>query len=261
MSLRVAAVRWPDDGVPLSDGDALVYTSSLRASEAELHLALRTLSEAERERHASYANGVVARRYAIGRATTRAILGRHLSIDPAAVPLRQERYGKPVLARGVAPAALWFSVAHSDDLQLVALSAAGDVGVDVERSRAIAHWERVAERVLDPAERRQLARAIEAGQEAGPAFLRHWCRVEAELKAIGCGIQGLDAHREGARPAGHRVCDLTELPLPTELVAAGRRYHAAVALCTPRGESLRPSGSATAHATAPVARPATASTA
>jgi hypothetical protein len=107
------------------------------------------------------------------------------------------------------------------------------VGVDVERVRAIEQWERVAGRVLDPAELRQLQADVARGADPGAAFLGHWCRVEAELKAIGCGIVGLEAHRAGRRPLGLRVADLRELPVPGELVAGGARYRAAIALGAP----------------------------
>jgi 4'-phosphopantetheinyl transferase len=262
VTVRVAVARWPEERIQVGDVEALVYVSSLRDAGGHLQTAIETLSRVERERHALYANEIVARRYAIGRSTTRAILGHHLGMDPASIPLRHEPQGKPVLAeRDASAARLWFSVAHSDDIQLVALSATCDVGVDVERSRAIEHWERVADRVLDPLERRQLAQSVEAGEDAGAAFLRLWCRVEAELKAIGCGIQGLEAHRAGVRPAGYRVRDLHALPLPSDLAAAGRQYQAAVALCAPRTESLRASHAAAAQQRMPAISPATASTA
>jgi phosphopantetheinyl transferase len=174
---------------------------------------------------------------------------------PERVPLREGVHGKPALARALARP-LWFSVAHCEELLVVALSRTADVGVDLERARSIEQWERVADRVLDRAERAQLSRAVDEGQDPGTAFLRHWCRVEAELKAIGCGIVGLEDHRAGKRPLGLRLTDLTELPLPTTLAASGARYQAAVALCAPAVESARQKGLADSHAARPIARAA-----
>ena len=187
------------------------------------------------------------------------MLGALQSTLPSQVRLTDGRFGKPALVRHAAKAPLWFSVAHCDDLLLVALSRDGEVGVDVERTRPIDCWERVADRTLDPAERGQLLRAVERGEAADQVFLRHWCRVEAELKAIGCGIQGIEAHRAGERPAGLRVADLHDLPLPNELVATGVRYQAAVALCDP-GESARQTTRAASQQSTPTAAPARAST-
>lgn len=261
--IRHAALCWPSAGLParLAAEDAVVCTASLLGGAGELERALEPLSPAERDRHESYANAVVARRFAIGRATLRAILGDVLAMAPGRIPLVEGLHGKPALARGASPCPLWFSVAHSEDLVVVALSRTADVGIDVERQRAIEQWERVAGRVLDPAERAQLRRAVDAGEEAGTAFLRHWCRVEAELKAIGCGIAGLEEHRAGRRPMGLRVAELNDLPLPPAIAATGVRYQAALALCAPEAERTRQSALASSQAATPSPAPARESTA
>ena len=260
-SLRTRVMRWPSaDAARIGDVDVKVYTASLLADDERLERAARLLSRAERQRFSGYSNGVVSRRFAIGRAVLREMLGALQSIDPAAVRLTEGEFGKPELARGSATAALWFSVAHCDDLLLVALSRQGDVGVDVERARPVDCWERVADRTLAPDERAELLRAVERGEDPGRVFLRHWCRVEAELKAIGCGIQGIEAHRAGERPPGLRLADLTRLPLPSELAATGARYEAAVAVCLV-SETAPQQRRATSQHTTPTSAPTRASTA
>jgi 4'-phosphopantetheinyl transferase len=259
-SLRARVMRWPSaDAARIGDADVKVYTASLLADAAQLERAFAMLSRSERDRFSGYSNDVVARRFAIGRATLREMLGALLSENPASVRLVDGQFGKPALARGAASAPLWFSVAHCEDLFLVALSRAGEVGVDVERTRAIECWERVADRTLAPMERAQLLVAVEHGEGADRVFLRHWCRVEAELKAIGCGIHGIEAHRAGERPEGLRVADLPELPLPPDLAAEAMRYQAAVALCAPSA-SARHATRATSQQNSPSAAPARAST-
>jgi 4'-phosphopantetheinyl transferase len=244
----------------MAEQDVVIYAASLLADDAGVHRRLAELPEEERERFGSYTNAVVARRFAVARATLRDILGRIVGMAPAAVPIRYGLHGKPVLARSVGPRHVWFSVAHCEDLALVAVSRCSDVGIDLERARCIEQWERVADRVLDPVERGQLRHAVDAGADAGTTFLRHWCRVEAELKAIGCGIAGLEAHRAGMRPLGFRWADLVHLPLPADVEATGARYQAAVALCAPGVESARHTVIATSHDTAPTINPASAST-
>jgi 4'-phosphopantetheinyl transferase len=259
-SLRTRVLRWPSaDAARIGDADVKVYTASLLAGEAELERAAKLLSRAERSRLSGYSNEVVARRFAVGRAVLREVLGALQSLAPSAVRLVEGEFGKPALLKGAGAIPLWFSVAHCDDLLLVALSREGEVGVDVERTRPIDCWQRVAERTLAPAERSELLRAVERGEEPDRVVLRHWCRVEAELKAIGCGIQGLDAHRAGERPAGMRVADLTRLPLPNELAATGVRYEAAVALC-PVSDSDRQARRATSQQATPSTAPTRAST-
>ena len=260
-SLRTRVMPWPSaDAARIGDADVKIYVASLLADQASLNRMLPVLSRAERERYSGYTNSVVARRFAVGRAILREMIGALQSVPPSSVRLVDGVHGKPALARGSTKAPLWFSVAHCDDLLLVALSREGDVGVDVERTRPIDCWERVADRTLAPAERAHLLRAVERGEDADRVFLRHWCRVEAELKAIGCGIHGIEAHRAGERPDGLRVADLGTLPLPSALAAGAARYQAAVALCVPTSESARHSARAASQLSTPTAAPARTST-
>jgi 4'-phosphopantetheinyl transferase len=261
--VRWSAVSWPvaDVSARLAVHDAVVCVASLHATDAEVARVLPALCPRERDRYADYTNGVVARRFAMGRALLREIVGCALGMAPGTVPLREGLHGKPALGGALAGRPLWFSVAHSEDLLIVALSRTSEVGVDLERARAIEQWERLADRVLAPAERAQLQSAVDRGEDAGWVFLRHWCRVEAELKAIGSGIVGLEDHRAGRRPLGLRLLDLDALPIPPAVVASGARYQAALALCAPGVESARQSALATPQAARPTIPPARASTA
>ena len=114
-------------------------------------------------------------------------------------------------------------MAHCDELQLVAVTRLGDVGVDVERVRDIERWARVADRVFGAVDRAALGREIANGDDPS-----------TELKAIGSGISGLSAHRDGWHPAGLRVAELPSIALPDSLAGADVRYQAAVAVCAPR---------------------------
>ncbi len=262
-STRLSSVRWPvaDLSVRLASHDAVLCVTSLFGDDAKLSRSLPVLSREERARFDAYTNEVVARRFAIGRSALREIIGCALGMAPGCIPLREGLHGKPALGRDLPGRGLWFSVAHTEDVMLVALSRGFDVGIDLERSRSIEQWERVADRVLGTAERAQLQRAVDSGEDAGTAFLRHWCRVEAELKAIGCGIAGLEDHRAGKRPLGLRVVDLKDVPFPDEVLANGARYQAALALCSPGADSARHSALASSQAVTPKTVPARPSTA
>jgi hypothetical protein len=137
--------------------------------------------------------------------------------------------GKPYLA-GPGPD-LKFNLSHCGDVLMVALSLTAEVGVDVERVRAIPEWRRIADRIFDPATREQLFSEIACGADERDVFLRHWCRMEAIVKATGEGVFGRDT-RDAANDAAvgraqPRVIDLPDLPLP----AGEARYRAALALC------------------------------
>jgi len=148
-------------------------------------------------------------RFVIARAALRLILGRYLSLPAREIALAYGPNGKPSLA-GAGPR---FSVAHCEDLGLVALAEATELGVDVERldpeldvAPLIAHFASTQERAdfaaLGPQEQRR-------------AFFHWWTRKEALLKAVGSGLSlpldGFDvsiAPRD-ARLAGTRIAELS----------------------------------------------------
>jgi len=262
-ALQVGFAVWPHARLAalVARHEVLVCSAPLAADEHALAGAIAVLHPAERERFDHYENAAVARRFAVGRLRLREMLGALLAIPPRAVPIQIGVHGKPALARGLQRSGVRFSVAHCDELMLVALSRAGDVGIDVERVRPIERWARVADRVFNRAERAEIGREIASGDEPSAVLLRFWCRGEAELKAIGSGISGLSAHREGWHPSGMRVAELSTVPLPSALESEGVQYQAAVALWTPREASGSRSPADTAQARPPRITPTSASTA
>ncbi len=189
------------------------------------------LNEAELARHRSFASAPLASRFAATRIALRRLLGSLLDLPPGNVEIHIGPNGKPMLAE---PASVWFNVAHTDNLSLIALSRSNEVGVDIERIRPIAMWEQVADRVLDDSERASLRESVAAGSDPSDALLVQWCRLEAELKAMGVGL-GSHHTRSAVRATGTlRVVDLNELPLPADDTnATASRYRAAVALWSP----------------------------
>ena len=149
-SLRVGFVVWPRDTLTtvLAACDVLVCSASLAADRDAVTRALPVLDLAERERFEQYENADVARRFAIGRLRLREMLAALLGMSSVAVPIQIGLHGKPALARAAQSSGLRFSVAHCEDLLLVALTRLGDVGIDVERVRPIERWARVADRVF-----------------------------------------------------------------------------------------------------------------
>jgi 4'-phosphopantetheinyl transferase len=119
------------------------------------------------------------------------VLGAHAGRPPGR--LRIDRtcphcgrpHGKPRLAD---VPDLHFSVSHSADCVVVAVSADGPVGVDVEE---VGPWDAadladVAMLTLAPEERAVLSRAPAAVRAA--VFTAYWTRKEAAVKATGAGL-------------------------------------------------------------------------
>ncbi|GAA2735176.1 4'-phosphopantetheinyl transferase family protein [Streptomyces nogalater] len=169
-----------------------------------------------------------AGRYAAAHAAVRRILADHyLGGPPAAVRFGRHpcpRCGDPLHGRPVilAPATrLDFSLSHSGPYWLLAVTAGGQVGVDIEQhtGRGLRDVPRIA---LSDAELDVLSGAGNE-REHEELFLRAWTRKEAVLKAVGVGIvadlRGLDAltgapgpvrvdHAEPGAPGAWTVEDL-----------------------------------------------------
>jgi 4'-phosphopantetheinyl transferase len=205
-----------------------VWQASTDVSAGALRGLLETLAPDERPRAESAAPG--ARRWAAGRSALRVILGGYLGRDPAAIRFAPGPHGKPAVAGGPQ-----FSFSASGELALVAVSAAGPVGVDVERVRARRAVESVARSRFAPAERAALGTHDGAEREA--AFHRCWAAKEAYAKGLGRGLTlGLDRFsvagllgREGARRCAVAHPGRAGGRWEVERLPAGEGYAAAIA--------------------------------
>ena len=118
-------------------------------------------------------------RWAVARAGLRALLGRALDADPAALAI--DEAGKPRLDP---PSPLRFNLSHSGDVALIALATEREVGVDVEQVRPGRGADRLVRRTMTARERAE----IEEADDRDIAFHRHWVAKEAFAKANGRGI-------------------------------------------------------------------------
>jgi 4'-phosphopantetheinyl transferase len=163
-----------------------LWTLSLRLAPHALARAQSLLAPDEAERAARFTFEDGRHRAIAGRGQLRAILGRSLGADPAALEFAYGPRGKPALAGPWAGAGWHFNLAHSGDLALLALTRAGPVGVDLERIRPVTDSTRLVSRFFSPREDAAF-RALPEEQKPA-AFLRLWTRKEAWLKATGEGI-------------------------------------------------------------------------
>jgi len=183
------------------------------ASAGELHLAFAdvaalrarlpalddVLDADERARAVRFVRDDARRRWSASRAFLRYVLAPYAGDEPGRLRFDVDVRGKPSLRRAalgmLSPrrtAALHFNLAHSGDGVLVAVCAAGPVGVDLEVRRSVRGAERLARRFFTPAEAAAVAECDEP--ERSTAFLLRWTCKEAVLKASGVGIAGgLDA--------------------------------------------------------------------
>jgi 4'-phosphopantetheinyl transferase len=173
----------------LAKRDVHVWAVSLDSpASGRLASASHLLSDDERARAGRFHFDRDRRRFVIGRAALRRLLGQYLEMDPAAVTFAYGPSGKPNLAAELDPD-LRFNVAHSGALALYAVTRYCEVGIDTERLRIIPELEEIAGHYFSPGENAQLVSLPWALRSE--AFLVGWTRKEAYLKARGIGLPAL----------------------------------------------------------------------
>ena len=179
---------WPSasPGVPLAEGEALVWRIDLRGSPAEVAAAERLVTAAERARADRYLRAKDRVSFLLQRAALRLQLAAYLGIaDPRAVEFELGERGKPRVrgARGVA--AIEFNASGSGEVGLMVFSREAAVGVDVERHREIDELE-IARNFFAAEEKAELAALPADARREG--FFNAWTRKEAFIKATGEGL-------------------------------------------------------------------------
>lgn len=135
------------------------------------------------------------RRYLTSHVALRDLLCARFGLGAAEIVFSENAYGKPALS---APIGGVFNLSHSDEVALIALGSDGELGVDVEQCRSLAHDD-LARRNFSPAECEVLDRLAPARRLAG--FFACWTRKEAYIKAKGMGLSiPLDAFTVEADP-------------------------------------------------------------
>jgi 4'-phosphopantetheinyl transferase len=143
------------------------------------HLAL--LDAVETGRRDAYLRAEDRARFALGGVLLRLVVASRLGVAPEAVRVDRtcpgcgEPHGRP----RIPGAELHVSVTHSGDFAVIAATAAGPVGVDLEAVRTFEH-QPLLDDVLAPSEH--------DGDTSLEAFFCYWTRKESVLKATGAGL-------------------------------------------------------------------------
>ena len=144
------------------------------------------LSRDEKERANRFLFDLHRNRFIAGRAFLRTVLGRYLDFNPAKLRFSYSPEGKPALDEPFKHSDIRFNLAHSEDLALVAVSRAGEIGVDVEHIRPIPEADELVARFFSNRESYLFDRLPDDLKPG--AFFNLWTRKEAWLKATGEGI-------------------------------------------------------------------------
>jgi 4'-phosphopantetheinyl transferase len=206
-------LNWPEpsDFPELVAGTIHVWAVPLDVCKPQLAACESLLSHDERARAAKFVLDPPRQTFVISRAALRKILGQYLGVAATNVKFVYDAFGKPQLV----DAALSFNVAHSGELTLIAVSRAGQLGIDVERMRNVETSLEIAAKNFHADELNVMRTAHAA--EAANVFLRCWTRKEAILKSMGVGLgYPLDAFN---------VLTVSSIDTPVEL--PGHESHAA----------------------------------
>lgn len=140
------------------------------------------LDDEERVRAARFRQSYHRRRFIAAHALARVALSSCLHVPPAALRFTTGPHGKPAIAgHGDAQ----YSLSHSGERAVVAITRECAVGVDIEQIRPIDALE-ISGRFFSYAERTALA-SVHTGDLLA-AFFRCWTRKESFIKATGDGL-------------------------------------------------------------------------
>ncbi len=124
--------------------------------------------------------------YILGQAALRCLLAHNLAIPHAEVSYLRGPKGKPALDPTHHHQQLHFNISHSTGVILVALSTAGEIGIDVEGINTHTSIDLVSRRAFSEREISELQNQPEARRR--DRFFQLWTCKEAVVKCTGDGI-------------------------------------------------------------------------
>lgn len=115
------------------------------------------------------------------RHVTRNILARLIAIPAPSIEFQVGDKGKPYLRND---STLYFSISHSHDVSMIAVTRVADVGVDIERLRAVPRAEEILRRFFSASD----VASILSDDQRDLRFVEAWTRGEATVKVRGASI-------------------------------------------------------------------------
>jgi 4'-phosphopantetheinyl transferase len=163
-----------------------IWKIDLKLGNDHIFAHSKILSRAELDRADKYVSGKKSREFIITRSSLRIILGHVLGRHPGTLEFDYTRHGMPYLVPGTGSPDVRFSVSHSHDLALIAVTLDQPIGVDIEKVREEIDYESLARRFFSEQEHRAIMDYEGKGKPR--AFFATWTRKEAIVKATGNGI-------------------------------------------------------------------------
>jgi 4'-phosphopantetheinyl transferase len=172
--------------------------SAYLLSEEELQLADRFVFEHDRERYV-YFHGAL-----------RVVLSAYTRTPPRLLSFWKNSYGKPHVVRHSGKIDVQFSLSHSQDIALIAVTMDEEVGVDVEFIRPMNDARDITKNYF-AFEEQQLLLPL-SGDVFNECFFICWTQKEAFTKAIGKGFScSLDQFNVPVIKNGRQRCDIKKV--------------------------------------------------
>lgn len=165
---------------------ALVFHVDLEPDAFREAQALKQLDATEHARLQRFRHPRRRREFVLCRAALRALLCQRLGCRNFELAFAASRHGKPYAVVDGIPNPVSFNVSHSEKHGLIALAAAGRIGVDVEERSRRHDPDGELRTVFAPAEQAELARAT--GPRKLHLFVTLWTMKEALVKGVGEGL-------------------------------------------------------------------------
>ncbi len=146
----------------------------------------KLLSAHELQRAARFVNGHDRERFIFFHGALRTILSAYTHIQPHLLQFCRNSYGKPYILSPEEPSKLQFSLTHSKDIALIAVTWDRPIGVDVEYIRPIEDGREIVRNYFSLAERSVLL-PLE-GEAFNVGFFLCWTQKESFIKATGFGL-------------------------------------------------------------------------
>lgn len=197
-------------------GEVVVMITALTTNEVDTAMLLDELDPPQRARADRFRFRGDRDIYILAHALFAAAVAAAIGADRRAWHFSSQGGGKPRLE--IADGKLLYAnISHTRGWAAVALTAAAEVGVDVEAERPIPDLEELATVVLAPGERMALA----AATDPIGLFFRLWTRKEALIKALGAGLGAPLTEIDVADPGAPRLLagllqplSITDLAIP-----------------------------------------------
>ena len=157
----------------------LLDLTTITPEDSEKFLTLLSQDELERARQFK----LKQHNFIATRALLRKALSRYTHLEPGQLIFSRAIQGKPFLVN--TPLPLYFNLSHSWNYAVLAVSSAGDLGVDIESKRERSYL-KIADRFFHEHEKEHITRCDPAHREQ--LFYKLWTLKEAFFKALGTGI-------------------------------------------------------------------------